>query len=69
MTPELPSEPPHSIARLILEAGCLVRVHSFASGSNWWTAATAASTVLLIPLAPGYSGPEGEPARPVCRSS
>ncbi len=46
-----------------------VRVHSFASGSSWWTAATAASTVLLIPLAPGCSRTRGRrPARPVCHS-
>src|SRR5271157_4805332 len=31
VTPELPSEPPHSIARQILEAGCWDRRHALAS--------------------------------------
>ena len=32
VTPELPSDPPHSMARQILEAGCSVRTHELASG-------------------------------------
>src|SRR3954470_20705080 len=49
VTPELPSDPPHSIARWIFEAGCPVRAHALASGKSWLTAATAASTVREIP--------------------